>query len=90
MDLLEVTKRTKDAVRVWGQKPNASVALDDKLSDFQTNAIEELRVRTNEKFKGEKGFPFTSAQWSALDPKTVRDVRDAADKRVNGTGGGQG
>ena len=84
MEMLEVTRRTKQAVRIWSQKPDAPVMLDDKLSKFQTNALEELRVRTNEQFQGEKGFPITSAEWDALAPKIVRDVRDEADKRVNG------
>ena len=84
MELLEVTRRTKQAVRVWSDKPDAKVNLDDKLSKFQSNALEELRVRTNEQFENEKGFPITSAEWDDLGPKIVRDVRDEADKRVNG------
>jgi hypothetical protein len=86
MDILELTRRVKNAVRIWADLPDAKVLLDDKLSKFQKNDLEGLRVRVNEEFKGEKGFPITSPEWTLLDPKIVRDVRDEVDKRINGGG----
>jgi hypothetical protein len=84
MTKLEVTGRTKRAIRVWAGMPDADVVLADLLDDFRPNALEALRVRVNEEFVGQPGFPISRTDWDALKPKTVLDVRDAVDKRVNG------
>lgn len=84
MDTLEVTKRTKDAVRIWSNKPNAVVLLDDKLDKFRTGAREPLRRRVNEQFSPLDGdFPISPVDWQALNAKTVREVRDDAKSRTN-------
>jgi hypothetical protein len=84
MDLAEITERTKIAVRRWAQLPSdAKVLLKDRLDKFQDNDMEGLRVRTNKQFVGEKNFPINSADWAALDPELVSDVRDEADRRIN-------
>lgn len=83
MDLLEITRRTKAAVREWADDPEAKVLLDDKLSKFQNGDLDTLRVRINGQFVKQSGFPFTSKEWEKLTLKTVRDVRDAAKKKLN-------
>ena len=83
MPALEVTIRTKRAVRVWANlPPDRPIFLDDSLSDFRPGGVNELRVRMNEEFQGEKGFPISPQDWEDLDPGTVRDVRDEAQKRL--------
>jgi len=83
MPALEVTVRTKSAIRVWaGLPPDRLVFLDDPLSDFRPGGTNELRVRMNEEFQGEHGFPISPQDWADLGPETVRDVRDEAKKRL--------
>lgn len=84
MTLLEITRRTKDAIREWAEDPNAQVVLADKLSKFQNADLDTLRVRMNGQFSGENGFPITTKQWDKLQLKIVKDVRDAAKKRLEG------
>jgi hypothetical protein len=86
MTTIECTGRTKKVIRVWSDMPQADVVLDDPLDKFRPNALEQLRVRLNEEFQGEPGFPISRKDWDALKPKTVRDVRDEVCKRVNGGG----
>lgn len=82
MSVLEVTVRTKKAVRVWaGLAPTAPVVLDDKLADLAPGSLNTLLVRVNQEFAGESGFPISQADWAALAPVTVRDVRDEARRR---------
>jgi hypothetical protein len=82
MASLEVTVRTKRAVRVWAGKPaNARVLLDDKLADLRPGGLDVLLVRVNEEFTGESNFPISQADWNTLAPVAVRDVRDEAQRR---------
>lgn len=82
MDMLEITRRTKDAIRAWAEQPNTEVVLADKLSKFQNGDLDNLRVRTNQEFAAQPGFPFTTKAWEKLELKIVKDVRDAAKKRL--------
>lgn len=84
MKLIEITRRTKNAIRIWAQDPDAEVVLDDPLSKFQHNDLQGLRVRVNQQFTGERGFPISSNEWGDLELETVRNVRDAAKERLEG------
>ncbi len=82
MPSLEVTVRTKAATRVWaGLSATAPVVLDDKLTDLRPGGLNVLLARVNEEFVGDDGFPISQADWTELEPKTVRNVRDEARKR---------
>ena len=80
MELFQITKRTKDAIRRWAEAPDAKVRLDDRLSKFQNGDRDGLRVRVNGCFGGQTGFPIQSPQWDALSLEVVRDLRDAIKK----------
>jgi hypothetical protein len=41
-------------------------------------------VRVNQQFSDQQKFAFTSKAWEKLELKIVRDVRDAAKKRIEG------
>lgn len=84
MEKSEITFRVKDAIRQWAEDLDAKVLLDDKLSKFQNNDLDGLRVRVNGCFVGENGFPITSKEWEKLTLKLVRDVRDAVEKILKG------
>lgn len=84
MKLIEITRRTKRAIRIWAQDPDAEVVLDDPLSKFQNNDLQGLRVRVNQQFSGENGFPIPTNEWEELELETVRNVRDAAKERLEG------
>lgn len=83
---LKVTARTKAAIRVWAGDPDLRIVLDHALDDLRAEAKprRQLNVRVNEEFEGRHGFPIPPAAWDALSLTTVRDVRDAAQKRLNG------
>lgn len=82
---LEVTWRTKQAIRRWAAAPDSlPIYLDTKLSTLRNNASEELLVEVNEEFEGDlnyPGFPVPLSDWLILNPKTVREVRDEAVRR---------
>jgi hypothetical protein len=86
MTNIELAGRTKRAIRVWAGMPDADVGFADQLDDFRPNALETLRVRVNEEFVGQPGIPIRREEWDALKPKTVLDVVEAVDRRVNGDG----
>ncbi len=82
MPQLEVTLKTKRAVRVWaGLPPTGRVLLDDELEDLRPGAMNELLVRINEEFEGDTGFPISQSDWAKLTLETVRSVRDEAQRR---------
>jgi hypothetical protein len=82
MPQLEVTTRTKAAVRRWSTAPDSEpILLDTKLSDLRPNALLDLLDETNEEFEGDENFPISPADWAALDPKTVRPIRDEVRRR---------
>ena len=81
----QVTARTKRAVRRWAGLPSdGKVLLDDKLADLRPGSLNALLVEINEEFEGESDFPISASDWSSLNPKTVRNVRDEVLKRVGG------
>ena len=85
MDATQVTAHTKAAVRSWANLSDATpIALDDSLESLRRNFINDLRIKMNVEFENQPGFPISSEDWLALDPKIVRTVRDDAQKRVGG------
>lgn len=83
---LKVTAKTKAAIRIWAGDPTLRIILDHALDDLRGEAKprRQLNVRVNEEFEGRRGFPIPPADWDALSLTTVRDVRDAVQKRLEG------
>lgn len=83
---LKVTVKTKKAIRVWAGDPGLQIILDHTLDELRTEAKprRQLMVRVNEEFAGRTSFPIPPADWDALSLTTVRDVRDAVRKRLEG------
>ena len=85
MSQLQVTIRTKQAIRQWADlQPSEPIFLDHQLSRFRANGLDELLVTLNREFENDPQFPrfpVTAGQWQALDPETVRDVRDEVRRR---------
>jgi hypothetical protein len=75
----ETTSRTFTAVTNWSRRPASD--LDAKLGPLGPYAT--LRVEVNSQFAGCRGFPVNSADWSGLNAKTVRHVRDFALGRMS-------
>jgi hypothetical protein len=83
MDMVEITTRTKQAVRAWaGSGGDRALYLDHRLEDLRAAALRALRVHFNEAFRGEPGFPIDPGEWEQLVPATVRDLRDEAARRL--------
>ncbi len=81
---LQVTAKTKNAIRVWAGEPDLKIVLNTPLDEIRTEAKprRQLNVRINEEFERRRGFPILPAAWDALTLTTVRDVRDAVQKRL--------
>jgi len=80
----EDTARTNKAVRRWaGLAEDDPVVLDDALDFLRPSARPQLRIRVNEEFDGETGFPVPTGEWSdaQADMKLVRNLRDFIRKR---------
>lgn len=87
MELREITMRTKKAIRDWAKMPASMIIiLDDKLKSLRPNALNELRSKINDEFRGENNMPISTSDWDKKDPKTVRDVRDLVDSHINKKG----
>lgn len=88
MKQLQVTFRTKEAVRRWADLPGSHpIFLDTELSDLNPD-IDALLLFVNEEFENDPkypGFPITAGEWDNLDPETVRDVRDEVVDREEGS-----
>jgi hypothetical protein len=83
---LQVTAKTKNAIRVWAGTPDLKVVLNTPLDEIRTEAKprRQLNVKVNEEFEGRRGFPLLPAVWDELSLTTVRDVRDAVQKKLEG------
>jgi hypothetical protein len=84
---LEVTRRTKKAIRSWAALPSTmGLILEDKLADLRPGHLNELRAKVNSEFSGERGMPIESdaADWRADKLETVENVRDVVRKRIEG------
>lgn len=85
MQSLEITGRTKTAVRKWASvSPDKPLVLDETLDSLRPNAREELRRDNNSAFKGQKGFPILKTEWDPIVPDldSVRDLRDLNKTRL--------
>jgi len=84
----EITRRTKQAIRAWANLPaEMGLTLDDELGDLRPNYLNELRAALNQEFGNEHGMPIASdaADWNEEKLKTVENVRDIVQKRLNAT-----
>ncbi|MGH8178990.1 MAG: hypothetical protein ACREV5_22240 [Steroidobacter sp.] len=79
----ETTRRTKRVISSWADIDQQKITLDTKLSRLRTDHLDELRRDMNAEFEDEGAFPITPGEWEDADPKTVRDVRDLADKKLS-------
>lgn len=79
------TLRTKNAIRKWaGLEDDARLVLDDELDTLKPAEFRNvLRVRLNDEFSGDQGFPISVNDWNSTQGsfKTVRNVRDFVRKR---------
>lgn len=79
------TTRTKNAIRKWaGISEGGRLLLDDELDSLRPSEFRNvLRVRLNEEFRNDQGFPISVNEWNSTQSslKTVRDVRDFVRKR---------
>lgn len=75
------TKRTKKVISDWSGQPLKIITLDTHLDRLRTNHRDELRYKVNFEFKGEGHFPITPVEWESEEIKTVRNLRDLAEKK---------
>lgn len=79
------TTRTKNAIRKWaGLSEDARLLLDDELDSLRSPDFRNvLRVRLNDEFSGDRGFPISVNNWNSTQSslKSVRNVRDFVRKR---------
>ncbi len=87
LETRDITVRTKKAVRKWaGLEPGTPLVLDDILEKLRPGSLRQLRPELNKEFEGETCFPIGINDWIGIEGtlKTVRDVRDAVKKRLEG------
>jgi len=77
-------QRVKRVIADWSKQQVSKITLDTKLALLRNNHLEELRQKLNTEFRGEANFPITAAELTKSDPKTVNDLRDMVQKKLDG------